>query len=106
VENAEPVVLTGVEGDKNVLGTQASFTCKANYAMVGDAIRTCQQDGTWTGTQPRCIAHPIYAKVCDCPFNTTNCPLTLSHVTNIRFAKFKIYIFLATDMNMEETSQT
>ena len=55
MENAEPVVLTGVDGNKNVLGTQASFTCKANYAMVGDAIRTCQQDGTWSGTQPRCI---------------------------------------------------
>ena len=23
--------------------------------MVGDAVRTCQQDGTWSGTQPRCI---------------------------------------------------
>jgi len=56
VENAEPVALIGVVGDKNVLGTQASFTCKANYLMVGDAIRTCQQDGTWSGTQPRCIA--------------------------------------------------
>ena len=55
VENAEPVALIGVVGDKNVLGTQASFTCKANYLMVGDAITTCQQDGTWSGTQPRCI---------------------------------------------------
>lgn len=55
VENAEPVALTGVFGDKNVLGTQASFMCKANYLLVEDAIRTCQQDGTWSGTQPRCI---------------------------------------------------
>ncbi|KAL9972183.1 hypothetical protein ACROYT_G018440 [Oculina patagonica] len=56
VENANNVVLTGQDGGKNVLGTQATFTCAANYAMVGDAVRTCQQDGTWSGTQPRCIA--------------------------------------------------
>lgn len=55
VENANPVVLTGRDGNKNILGTQATFTCKANYAMVGDAVRTCQQDGAWSGVQPRCI---------------------------------------------------
>ncbi|XP_078371653.1 sushi, von Willebrand factor type A, EGF and pentraxin domain-containing protein 1-like [Oculina patagonica] len=56
VENANNVVLTGQNGGKNVLNTKATFTCKANYAMVGDAVRTCQQDGSWSGIQPRCIA--------------------------------------------------
>jgi len=50
-------VLTGTDGGKNVLGTSATFTCDANYQMTeeGDATRTCQQDGTWSGTQPRCV---------------------------------------------------
>ena len=50
-------VLTGTDGGKNVVGTKAAFTCDANYQMpeVGDAERTCQQDGTWSGTQPRCV---------------------------------------------------
>ena len=50
-------VLSGTEGDKSVLGTKATFTCHANYRMpeVGDVERTCQQDGTWSGTQPRCV---------------------------------------------------
>ncbi|KAJ7352852.1 hypothetical protein OS493_033394 [Desmophyllum pertusum] len=47
---------TGVENNKNVLGTTATFTCQANYILVNDATRTCQQDGTWSGVQPRCIA--------------------------------------------------
>ena len=50
-------VLTGTDGGKSVLGTKASFTCIANYRMTaeGDAERTCQNDGTWSGTQPRCV---------------------------------------------------
>lgn len=50
-------VLTGTDGGKNVLGTSATFTCDANYQMTeeGDATRTCQQDGAWSGTQPRCV---------------------------------------------------
>ena len=50
-------VLTGTDGGKNVLGTKATFTCHANYRMPAnvDATRTCQADGTWSGTQPRCV---------------------------------------------------
>ncbi|XP_074620011.1 sushi, von Willebrand factor type A, EGF and pentraxin domain-containing protein 1-like [Acropora palmata] len=51
-------VLTGANNGQNVAGTTATFTCIANYRMTaeGDATRTCQQDGTWSGTQPRCVA--------------------------------------------------
>ena len=50
-------VLTGADSGRSVLGTTATFTCDANYEMTadGDATRTCQQDGTWSGTQPRCV---------------------------------------------------
>jgi len=51
-------VLTGTDGGKSVPGTKATFTCVAKYLMTveGDAERTCQNDGTWSGTQPRCVA--------------------------------------------------
>lgn len=51
-------VLTGTDGSNSILGTTATFTCDANYQMTGDgdASRTCQDDGTWSGTQPRCVA--------------------------------------------------
>lgn len=50
-------VLTGTDGSNSILGTTATFTCDANYQMTGDgdASRTCQDDGTWSGTQPRCV---------------------------------------------------
>ena len=48
-------MVTGTDGGKNILGTTATFTCDANYEMVGDAARTCQDDGAWSGTQPRCV---------------------------------------------------
>ncbi|XP_029992834.1 inactive serine protease PAMR1 [Sphaeramia orbicularis] len=31
------------------------FICNHSYALSGDARRTCQPDGTWTGTQPVCV---------------------------------------------------
>lgn len=50
-------IVTGTDDGKNVLGTKAMFTCLANYRMPAnvDATRTCQADGTWSGTQPRCV---------------------------------------------------
>lgn len=31
------------------------FRCNHSYALSGDAQRTCQADGTWTGMQPFCV---------------------------------------------------
>ena len=28
--------------------------CDPQYKLVGDHTRTCQADGSWTGTQPTC----------------------------------------------------
>nr|XP_046250762.1 inactive serine protease PAMR1 [Scatophagus argus] len=31
------------------------FFCNHSYALSGDAQRTCQPDGTWSGNQPLCV---------------------------------------------------
>lgn len=30
------------------------FSCEAGYSLIGSAERTCQNNGTWSGTQPVC----------------------------------------------------
>lgn len=30
------------------------FNCNIGYKLNGSAIRTCQDDGTWSGQQPVC----------------------------------------------------
>ncbi|XP_069751827.1 inactive serine protease PAMR1 [Narcine bancroftii] len=37
------------------LGTVMQFTCDYSFVLSGRPQITCQQDGTWTGMQPRCI---------------------------------------------------
>ena len=35
-------------------GAVATYVCSAGYHLVGAARRTCQADGTWSGTAPTC----------------------------------------------------
>ncbi|KAF5906580.1 inactive serine protease PAMR1-like isoform X1, partial [Clarias magur] len=44
----------------NVFGTDGAiksmeFSCNNSYVLSGNAKRTCQLDGTWSGNQPQCI---------------------------------------------------
>jgi hypothetical protein len=34
----------------------ATYTCEAGYNMSGEATRTCQADGSWSGSEPSCVA--------------------------------------------------
>ena len=43
----------GDDGEANP-GDSCDFTCINNFGVVGSASRTCQVDGTWTGTQTSC----------------------------------------------------
>ena len=31
-----------------------TFSCDVGFTLSGDAVRRCQEDGTWSGTQPTC----------------------------------------------------
>ena len=37
-----------------VVGSRATYTCNTGYFIVGESTRTCQQDGTWSGSVPTC----------------------------------------------------
>ncbi|KAM6961112.1 inactive serine protease PAMR1 [Aplochiton taeniatus] len=38
-----------------LLQETVEFSCNHSYALSGDALRVCQPDGTWSGTQPLCV---------------------------------------------------
>ena len=35
-------------------GAVASYECVAGYTLVGSATRTCQNNGSWSGSEPTC----------------------------------------------------
>ncbi|KAG1971132.1 CUB and sushi domain-containing protein [Pimephales promelas] len=43
------------EGRSFIFQSEVSFSCMAPYIPVGSTTRFCQADGTWSGSQPRCI---------------------------------------------------
>ncbi|TKS88293.1 CUB and sushi domain-containing protein 3 [Collichthys lucidus] len=43
------------EGRSFIYQSEVSFSCVPPLVLVGTATRLCESDGTWSGTQPRCI---------------------------------------------------
>ena len=37
------------------VGSVVTYTCFPGYTTQGNSQRTCQSDGTWSGTPPICI---------------------------------------------------
>lgn len=35
-------------------GSDVMYQCNKGYQLIGDTLRTCQTDGTWSGQDPRC----------------------------------------------------
>jgi Notch-like protein len=38
-------------------GTTATYACNANFTLNGNASRTCQASGAWSGAAPTCVAN-------------------------------------------------
>ena len=36
------------------IGSRAVYSCVSGYNLIGNSTRTCQVDGSWTGTPPYC----------------------------------------------------
>ncbi|XP_048587546.1 sushi, von Willebrand factor type A, EGF and pentraxin domain-containing protein 1 isoform X2 [Nematostella vectensis] len=45
-----------VSGDSTTFTSRLAFSCDAGYIMSGSLIRTCLENASWSGTQPRCSA--------------------------------------------------
>ncbi|KAG7229418.1 hypothetical protein INR49_012809, partial [Caranx melampygus] len=43
------------EGRSFIFKSEVTFSCSSPYVLVGSTTRMCQEDGTWRGSQPRCI---------------------------------------------------
>ena len=45
------------------LGTVATYHCNEGLMLLGNATRTCQSNGVWSGEEPMCISPP--SKFCN-----------------------------------------
>ncbi|XP_073722073.1 CUB and sushi domain-containing protein 3-like [Misgurnus anguillicaudatus] len=43
------------EGPSFIFKSEVTYSCGAPYVLVGSSTRSCQADGIWSGSQPRCI---------------------------------------------------
>ncbi|KAM8868855.1 CUB and sushi domain-containing protein 3-like isoform 4-T4 [Spinachia spinachia] len=43
------------EGRSFIFKSEVTFSCNTLYFLVGSTRRMCQEDATWSGSQPRCI---------------------------------------------------
>ena len=41
--------------DMTTFGAMAMYSCGAGFNLVGDAVRTCLADGSWSGLEPTCV---------------------------------------------------
>ena len=41
-------------------GYKIAYSCSAGYALTGNKSRTCQENGTWTGSDPTCAEGFFY----------------------------------------------
>lgn len=41
------------------VGSVATYGCNNNHSLNGNKMRTCQQHGSWTGTEPLCGEYSI-----------------------------------------------
>lgn len=73
------------EGRSFIYQSEVSFSCAPPLVLVGTATRLCENDGTWSGTHPRCIG----------TWNTLRDQTKCGH-TQISFSSTSFSIFFST----------
>ena len=49
-----------IDCTSNEVGGTCTLTCDDGYELTGSASRTCQDNGTWSGTETKCIPGWLY----------------------------------------------
>jgi len=49
------------------------LTCNTGFTLNGSAVRNCQKDGMWSGTQPTCSQGMCIKKILDPKFIVFQC---------------------------------
>uniref|UniRef100_H3C0K8 Sushi domain-containing protein n=1 Tax=Tetraodon nigroviridis TaxID=99883 RepID=H3C0K8_TETNG len=55
------------EGRSFIFRSVVTFSCFAPNVLVGSSTRLCQEDGAWSGSQPRCIVREPTSTTCENP---------------------------------------
>ena len=60
--------ITCSPGDNGVPSYEdtCSFTCNTGYELTGSDTRTCQSDGSWSGTEAMCRRGENGVRICNC----------------------------------------
>ena len=57
--NAMISYTSGGSIDNRPIGTVATYSCDTGYTLNGDRVRTCQSDGTWSGSVQTCKSESL-----------------------------------------------
>ena len=49
-----------VNAETHYMGTVAMYTCNTGLYLVGEGVRVCLSDGTWSGTEPTCRGEHLF----------------------------------------------
>ena len=52
-----------MNGLSSVYGDTCNFTCNTGYELTGSTQRTCQSDGSWSGS-------PVSCNIMECPLSS------------------------------------
>ena len=52
-----------VDQTENSFGSTATYSCDSQYQLVGDVTRTCQSEGTWSGSEPSCVGEVLRSEL-------------------------------------------
>ena len=78
----------GYEGDT------CSFTCNTGYELTGSDTRTCQSDGSWSGSDDVCRRGRLYKILLDVRNYILHCNYVCSHINDNMFVLVLYFVLM------------